>query len=340
MGWRKRLAVIGVLGAVSLAAFQTAVAAAATLKADYWLQNSKASSVPSAPNLTDLIGCSTQPGTSCNAANAYARESVLGTTRYVRTFSQDNGVAIPSASSLATTDYTIAVVFRVSDLSGGSHDGFVRILDFSGGTHDEGLYYDGGRLDFFDITGVVGPATAANSYHEVVVTRVGSSKKVSLYLDGAFVTSFTDPTTPEATISSDLRFFQDDNGIHGTPEEDSAGAVARIELWNGALTATQVAALKPLQPKTKLSLSATSGPPGTSFTVSGQYFGPAETVKIYFKDPVTGVQTQIGSATTSVPGAFGPTTVAIPVDANPGTGKIVVRGAKSKLSKSTTFTVT
>jgi hypothetical protein len=67
----------------------------------------------------------------------------------------------------------------------------------------------------------------------------------------------------------------------------------------------------PAQPSTQepsLVLSRSSGPPGTSLTVSGNGSAAGETVEIRFHD------LQVGKATADSKGAFGSTAITIPAD--------------------------
>ena len=76
-----------------------------------------------------------------------------------------------------------------------------------------------------------------NTYVQVVLTREANGV-VTGYVNGTQQFQFTD-TSGIAIIdgNNSLRFFRDDGS------EASAGSVARIRIYNGALSATQVAAL-------------------------------------------------------------------------------------------------
>ena len=108
---------------------------AATLKADYQFNYSRASSVGGAPALTD-IGLGT---------NIFADESVDGTTRPVLTFPQNNGLQLsPTTNTISSGSYSIVMLFRFNDVSS-----YKRILDFKNGTSDRGLYNYSGKLHFY-----------------------------------------------------------------------------------------------------------------------------------------------------------------------------------------------
>ena len=64
-------------------------------------------------------------------------------------------------------------------------------------------------------------------------------------MDDAQQFSFTDSASQGVLLDETLRFFQD-NTSGGSSNEASPGAVARIRLYNKALTAEEVAALNQL----------------------------------------------------------------------------------------------
>lgn len=91
-------------------------------------------------------------------------------------------------------------------------------------------------------------------------------------------------------------------------------------------------------PKPALTVSPTSGPPGTTANVTGTGFGPNETIKLSFKD-FNGTITALGTALTDGEGAFS-RVVTIPLGAASGAGKISAKGVTSHLAATKTFTVT
>jgi Tol biopolymer transport system component len=85
----------------------------------------------------------------------------------------------------------------------------------------------------------------------------------------------------------------------------------------------------------RLALSAGSGAPGSSVTVTGSDFLSEQTVKLSFVD-ANGTKTSLGSVKTSLSGAF-TTPVTIPAGAATGTGKIKAAGTGG-LSAAKAFT--
>jgi len=199
-------------------------ASAQNLVADYRFNDTRASSVGAAPEMTDIVK-------SPNAPNGFATETVGGQPRRVLQFAQGNGLAVSTAGVIPTTSYSIVVLFRFADVSG-----YRRIVDFQNGASDTGLYNLSGNLVFFGGTGgsatPITPSAGGDPYHEVVMTRDSSGEVVG-FVDGVEQFRFDD-TGGSAAIhpGQTLRFFADDSAVSG---EESAGAVARIALYNGPL---------------------------------------------------------------------------------------------------------
>ena len=66
---------------------------------------------------------------------------------------------------------------------------------------------------------------------------------ITAYVNGLQQFTINDSANQYGVIDGNnvLRFFQDN--LTGSSGEDSAGAVSRIRIWNGVLTAGQVATL-------------------------------------------------------------------------------------------------
>ena len=204
--------------------------------ADYRFQDTMASSVGTPPALLNY----TDPA---NSPNAFATETVDGSSRRVLRFAQGNGLAFgPSYPTVEFDVYTMAVLFRFDSISG-----YRRVLDVKGGFSESGLYTLGGNLNFYPRAIGSGAPVAANTYVQVVLTRSGGGI-VTGYVNGVRQFQFTD-TQNEAVISNDLfsgirLYWFFDNEYGGTVhDEESAGAVARIRLWNRALGGSEVASL-------------------------------------------------------------------------------------------------
>jgi len=125
------------------------------------------------------------------------------------------------------------VLFRLADLTG-----YRRILDFKAGDSELGVYYYTGQLDYYGPCCEVGGPNSAteNSYAQVVFAR--TTNQFAGYLNGVFQWNVSGAEADdEALMPNGFRLFQD----NGT--EDSAGAVARVRIWDGALSGTEIAGL-------------------------------------------------------------------------------------------------
>jgi hypothetical protein len=196
------------------------------LVADYQLQNTYATSVGSAPALAPI------------GSPAFASDSVYGSQQTVLQYAAGAGVALTPTDGILGdgTTYTILVRSR-HDQTGG----YVKLIDFSADEQDTGLYDDGGALDFYDLSGGA-TSTFGYGYSDVVLTR-SSDGTLAGYVNGVLELTADDSATLEGVIDShkQLTFFVDDMVTGGF--EASAGAVARIEIWNTALNTAEVAAL-------------------------------------------------------------------------------------------------
>ncbi|MBV5275091.1 MAG: IPTL-CTERM sorting domain-containing protein [Lamprocystis purpurea] len=210
---------------LGLLAFGNVGNALAALTADYQFQHTLTSTVGAAPALTDV-----GPGT-----NGFAIETVDGKNRTVLTFPRGNGLQLAPTTGVTTSStYTIVLLARLLDTTN-----FRRYIDFKNGSSDTGLYNSSGRLVFYDFAQGAGTPITANSYRQVVITRDVTATVVG-YVDGVQQFTFNDSGGGGIITANTLRFFVDDATVSG---EDSAGAVARIRVFDTALTPDQVAAL-------------------------------------------------------------------------------------------------
>ena len=231
----------------------------ANLRADYQLQSTYASSVGTPPNLSNI----TEGG---NATNAFATRTVDGTTRTILGFPQGNGVMLSGATGVvSSTSYSIVLLCRLTDISS-----YRRLIDVTDGTSgDIGFYNYSGNFQHF--TGGSGTSTpiTENAWVQVVCTR-DAAGNVAGYVNGAQQFAFVD-TNGSALIDNAVRFF--DNQFGGY---ESAGEIARIRFYDGALTAAEVAALDRLPGATTPSLfindvtlnEGNGGTTNATFTVS------------------------------------------------------------------------
>lgn len=216
--------IAGVLVAAAIVLGLGESASAATLKANYQLQGSFASAVAGAPDLTNL-------GTS----NRFVVEEVDGVSRQVLAFPKGSGLALDTAGLVDPNEFSVALVFRLSQTSG-----FRRILDFSNSTADNGFYDLGGRAVIYGPHEISRGVVFDDSFAQVVFTSAAAAdgQRVVAYVNGTEVAAGNASKDFDLAPGT-LRFFQD-NTSGPAGGEESAGAVACILVYDGVLTAEEV----------------------------------------------------------------------------------------------------
>jgi hypothetical protein len=215
------LRVLSLLGLLCLAAH-----ARAALQADYQFQETLASSSGSSPALA-VVGSGT----------SYQVEPIVGLgPRTVFAFPMGSGLRLNPAAALDGTAYTVALLARID-----TPTSYRKLLDFKNGTADQGLYDHAGHLQFYNYA--EGTATPIDiDYHDLVLTRDALGALV-VYVDGAPQHADDDSVNQYARLdaSDTLRLFLDDGTSNFS--EASGGAVARVRIWDTALSAAEVQAL-------------------------------------------------------------------------------------------------
>jgi Bacterial Ig domain/Bacterial cadherin-like domain len=201
-----------------------------TLIADYQFNGNLTSDITGAPGLT------------YGGTPTYQAATVGGQSDQVLVFGSGNGLTFSNQDSnnsnapYITDQYTIVMAFEFDDPTG-SYD---RILDFLNRTSDTGLYRDrSGFIAFFPNKGNV--SVTPNTYFEVVLSRNATTKEMKAYVNGSLTFSFTDTTNKGVIASGNpLILFKDDLIA---PGENSAGSIARLQIYNQVLSDTTVANL-------------------------------------------------------------------------------------------------
>lgn len=223
--WAAGLALLLVAGAAPLTTAPASSAAVAP-RADYQLQRTLVSSVGPANALTSV------------GTTGFATTTVDGTAgRTVLRYPKGSGLARSSAlTSLSATAYTVALLYRPLETSGAYH----RILDLNGGAGDVGLYERAGTLVAYPQAASASAVLSATTFNQVVLTRT-AGKVVTAYVNGRKVLSFTD--SGNAWLATASVRFGKDNTSAGATGEETGGDLARIRLWDTALSATDVTSL-------------------------------------------------------------------------------------------------
>jgi hypothetical protein len=173
-----------------------------------------------------------------------ATETVDGVNEAVVRFSDGVGYQLTTTNETSNDTYSIVMLLRLSDL-----DGFRRVLQFKDfKTVDNGLYLYRGSLMFWRQTAAQSPVgtriASADEWVQVTVTRT-STGVVRGFMDGVQQWQFTD-TAGDAVIGGvtilgyGVYLFVD-NVRNGS--EMSPGALARVRVFNRALSDSEIAAL-------------------------------------------------------------------------------------------------
>jgi hypothetical protein len=209
----KKLFSVGLLAGMALLLAQPDLYAA-SLTHDYQLNGS----------LADSLG----------GPSLVANGGTLNPTNY--SFGANQGLSLSNGFT-NTADYSIATTFNLANLSG-----YGRLIDFQNRTSDTGLYNLNTALNFYNITTGAAGAFSPNVDALLVVTRNAGTNAFVGYVNGIQQISFTDSSSLAVFSAPNniAHFFIDDLVV---PNEASAGVVDRIRIYNGALTAAEVAAL-------------------------------------------------------------------------------------------------
>jgi hypothetical protein len=215
---------------------------AAVLQGDYQFQNSLAPSLGAMGSLNYLGG-----------TTAYINDVVDGQNRLVLSVPTGGGPQAVLDGFVSSTNYSMVLLASLNVNVAVA----TKLLDFKNLTSDSGVYVNGGFLDFFDASGATlippGAGVAVtNGYEQIVLTRDGITDLTTAYVNGLQAFSFVDSSglaiiTSTNSPGSLLSFFKDDSAGLGIPE-DSSGNIARLRLYDGALTGEEVGLLDRITP--------------------------------------------------------------------------------------------
>lgn len=211
-------------GFIGFALLCASAASSAAEVADYRFESSYASSLAGAPPLVEMV-----PG-----GGTFENDARLGRTTWH--FAAGTGLALDTTGLVPAGQYSVAMQIRISDINP-----YMKLLDTSGLQLDTGYYVLSKDIGFYDEDfGTVDGPLVPDVYFNIVLTRALDGTTVG-YVDGDERFRFTD-TDGQALIPADglLYFVIDDEVTHG---ENSAGALARLRVFDTALTAAEVAAL-------------------------------------------------------------------------------------------------
>lgn len=176
---------------------------------------------------------------------SFTDDIVFGVNRRVYEFggnafpaSEQGGLSLDTTGLVAGNDYSVELVFKFFD--GDSQ--YRRILDVEDRQADNGFYVaPSNNLSIYENADFTGTHSYVNdAYHHVVLTVSGGT--ANAYLDGQFDLTLGTNIMDINNLDDLLHFFVDNTG-GSFNNEYSGGRVALIRLYDGELTAGEVADL-------------------------------------------------------------------------------------------------
>lgn len=158
----------------------------------------------------------------------------------VGSYTKPYGLVFSNSPQLVTGSYSVEMVVNLASLTNG-----VRLLGFS--TGDDGVYVTatGSNVTFYDGTTdhLITTTLTAATWYDIVITRNGVSKDMTLYINGAQVgTPYNDAADvfiPQVANSNLITFFKDNQDNI----EEASGMVAKLSVYNDTLSPTKVDSL-------------------------------------------------------------------------------------------------
>ena len=196
-----------------------AISFAQNLKADYQFQGNLNSSVAGAPAMTNLTGS--------GGPNSFQNDVIDGYTRQTLRFPFNSGLSLNIAGLIPNNTYTFVGLFRLDATSG------FRCIAGCDPLNESGAYIQDGRLVFENVANA---PFQPNHYIQVAVVREANGT-VRAYRDGGFRVNQADPDGDFIFDTNILALFQD------PLELASAGNIARLRVYDGPLTTSQIRAL-------------------------------------------------------------------------------------------------
>lgn len=147
-------------------------------------------------------------------------------------FSAGQGLHVALGSTLSTWSIVMDVAFD-------SISGYRKLIDIAALGSDNGLYNLNGQLNYYNTATGPSGAFAASQFSQVALTYDGTTTRG--YINGVQQISFTTSGSGYPTAISSLVAVRDDNATSN--RENSSGDLLYLEVYDGALSGSEVAAL-------------------------------------------------------------------------------------------------
>jgi len=166
----------------------------------------------------------------------YVTDTVFGESCTVFSFAEQTGLSLDSTDMFGSSAYSFAALIRLAET-----DDYAKILDIHNRVDDEGLYARDNGLIFYDYYDNGLTQLSNDTWARIVFAYDGTTLRG--YVNG--VEAFNEEEEVDygdgAITSNTLFFFRDD--FYTEDEENSAGRVANIQLFDHALTGQEAADL-------------------------------------------------------------------------------------------------
>ena len=206
----------------------TPAGAAATLVADYRFEESLKSSVPGVPDLV-LEGASSAPFAPVT--------NLFGSDHLALDLVGSSGLRLDTAGKVASNAYTAVLLFAPHTTAG-----YGVLFDPKDGPATQGWFTQNGVVIFNP--GNAGGAAVLEPEKFIQLTLVKSGGVVRAYADGVRQFELVDgDNRAEIGANGVVHFLRQADGSYAV-----GGRVARIRLYNGAMSDAEVAALVPVVP--------------------------------------------------------------------------------------------
>ncbi len=204
-------------------------ASGATAVADYRFESSLKSSIAGAPDLV-FEGAT---------FGSFLSDNVFGTNRTVFGFGNGGGVRLNTTGLINRDSYTLVALFEMEGTGG-----YNRIFDSRDNPDTQGLFFLNGDLLLNPYRGSDAPPVAPHQYTQVALVDNGLSVKA--YRDGTKVLDLVDMQDYYAIGTNGIIHFMRQADGNYAP----GARLARVRVFNGALTESEIAKLDLVVPIT------------------------------------------------------------------------------------------
>lgn len=197
----------------------------AVLLADYVFENNLSGNIGGAPAI-EFLGSTTN----------YEVGMIQGWPVTALQIGLDTGLKLDLTQWSICDEYSIVLHGYIDDVLG-----YKKLIDFRNIFSDAGLYNLDGAMNYVIGQAAAGTSLVQGEYFQMAFTR-DNNDLVNVYVNGELELSFTDNSFGTDMCSSDFfHFFVDDLA---TNVESPSGAIARVTIYDHALTEDEVGELE------------------------------------------------------------------------------------------------